>query len=150
MPRNRNGSGSQFGDRWFTGGSDVRLESMPSINSAIVRPPRFAVATPLPVYARELAMFACRSKENVGIKSFEMGVLMLHPGQSWGYPDHRHEDEEAYFILDGTGVQIIDEREFDIDKNMAIYLPPNSLHITKNTGNETLRVLYIRKPEKYR
>ena len=88
--------------------------------------------------------------ENVGIKSFEMGVLMLHPGQSWGYPDHRHEDEEAYFILDGTGVQIIDEREFNIEKNMAIYLPPNSLHITKNTGNETLRVLYIRKPEKYR
>jgi len=88
--------------------------------------------------------------ENVGIKSFEMGILMLHPGQSWGYPDHRHDDEEAYFVLDGNGLQVIDDKEFNIEKNMAIYIPPQSLHITTNTGNESLWVLYIRKPEIYR
>jgi mannose-6-phosphate isomerase-like protein (cupin superfamily) len=88
--------------------------------------------------------------ENIGIKSFEMGILMLHPGQSWDYPDHRHDDEEAYFILEGKETQVIGEKEFHIEKYMSIYLPPNSLHITKNTGNEPLWVLYIRKPEKYR
>jgi mannose-6-phosphate isomerase-like protein (cupin superfamily) len=88
--------------------------------------------------------------ENVGIKSFEMGVLMLHPGQTWGYPDHKHQDEEAYFVLTGKGLQVIDEEELSIEKNMAIYIPPGSLHITRNSGNEPLWVLYIRKPEKYR
>jgi mannose-6-phosphate isomerase-like protein (cupin superfamily) len=88
--------------------------------------------------------------ENVGIKAFEMGILMLHPGQGWGYPDHRHEDEEAYFVLEGKGLQIIDDEEFEIEKYMAIYMPSNSVHITKNTGNEPLWVLYVRTPEEYR
>ena len=39
--------------------------------------------------------------ENVGIKTCEMGVLMLHPGQEWGFPEHHHADEEAYFVLEG-------------------------------------------------
>ena len=88
--------------------------------------------------------------ENVGIETCEMGVLMLHPGQSWGYPDHHHEDEEAYFVLEGKGIQIIDDEEYEIEKYMAIYMPPNSVHITKNTGNEPLWVLYVRTPEQYR
>jgi hypothetical protein len=28
--------------------------------------------------------------ENVGSRDFEMGILMLQPGQEWGYPDHCH------------------------------------------------------------
>lgn len=88
--------------------------------------------------------------QNVGIKSFEVGILMLHPGQEWGYPDHCHEDEEAYFVLQGKGLQIIDDEEFEIEKYTAIYIPPNSIHITKNTGNEVMWVLYVRTPEEYR
>lgn len=88
--------------------------------------------------------------ETVGIKTCEMGVLMLNPGQSWGYPDHHHEDEEAYFVLQGKGIQTIDDEKYDIEKYMAIYLPPDSVHITENTGNEPLWVLYVRTPEKYR
>lgn len=88
--------------------------------------------------------------ENVGIKFAEMGILMLHPGQEWGYPDHSHEDEEAYFILQGKGLQIIGNKEFEIEKYMAVYIPSNLIHITKNTGNEPLWVLYVRTPEEYR
>jgi len=88
--------------------------------------------------------------ENVGIKKCEMGVLMLKPGQSWGYPDHHHADEEAYFILQGTGVQTIDDEKYDIGKHMAVYLPPDSVHITENTGDDPLWVLYVRTPEEYR
>ena len=88
--------------------------------------------------------------ENVGIKFCEMGVLTLNPGQEWGYPDHHHADEEAYFVLEGKGLQIIDDKEYKIEKYMAIYMPPNSVHITRNTGNEQLLVLYVRTPEQYR
>lgn len=88
--------------------------------------------------------------QNVGIKFTEVGILMLHPGQEWGYPDHHHQDEEAYFVLQGKGLQIIDSKKFDVEKYMAIYIPPNSIHITKNTGNEPLWVLYMRTPEEYR
>ena len=88
--------------------------------------------------------------ENVGIKTCEMGILMLHPGQEWGYPDHHHPDEEAYFVLEGKGLQIIDDKEYQIEKYMAIYMPPDSVHITINTGNEPLWVLYVRTPEECR
>ena len=88
--------------------------------------------------------------ENVGIESCEMGVLTLNPRQEWGYPDHHHTDEEAYFVLEGKGIQIIDDKEYEIGKYMAIYMPPNSIHITRNTGDEKLLVLYVRTPEQYR
>jgi len=88
--------------------------------------------------------------ENVGSKSFEMGVLFLNPGQEWGYPDHQHSDEEGYFVLSGDGMQILGDIEFKLEKHMALYIPPNTIHITRNTGNEPLMVLYVRTPREYR
>jgi mannose-6-phosphate isomerase-like protein (cupin superfamily) len=88
--------------------------------------------------------------ENVGVTSFEMGVLILNPGQEWGYPRHSHSNEEGYFVLQGKGFQVVGDSKFDIEQNTAVYIPPNKNHITRNNGDDPLWVLYVREPREYR
>jgi len=81
--------------------------------------------------------------ENVGSKKLKMGVLMLNPRESYGGPLHRHPYEEAYYVLCGKGRQRMEDEEFEVEKNTAIYIPADMVHSTKNTGDEPLWILFV-------
>lgn len=71
-----------------------------------------------------------------GSEQLAMGVVYMLPGEE--LPPHSHSNEEAYFILSGVGEMKVDGEEILLEKNLSIYMPANSVHMTKNTGNEPL------------
>lgn len=71
-----------------------------------------------------------------GSDQLGMGVVYMNPGDE--LPEHSHFNEEAYYIISGTGIARIDGEEIQLEKNMALYMPANAVHYTKNTGSEPL------------
>ncbi len=56
---------------------------------------------------------------------------------------HRHEATELYYVLSGEGVVSIDGVEHALRAGSSVFIPGNVLHGARNTGDETLRLLYV-------
>jgi len=79
---------------------------------------------------------------------FRSGFVNLDPGQDIG--EHSTESkEEALVILNGRGeISCKGEPAFTVEAGNLVYIPPHTAHNVKNTGNETLRYVYIVAPVK--
>lgn len=79
---------------------------------------------------------------------FRSGCVNLEPGQDIG--EHSTEGkEEALVILSGRGeISYKGEPAFIVEANSLVYIPPQTAHNVKNTGNEILKYVYIVAPVK--
>ncbi|MFP4457647.1 MAG: cupin domain-containing protein [Clostridia bacterium] len=50
---------------------------------------------------------------------------------------------QCFIIIAGRGVANIDNKEIDIEKGMAIHVPPNVIHTFKAKPNDTLEFIWI-------
>jgi mannose-6-phosphate isomerase-like protein (cupin superfamily) len=77
--------------------------------------------------------------------NFCMGYVTLEPdgGQ---VPWHNHEQEEIYFVLEGTGeICVADERQ-TIEGGEVVSIPSGAYHQLTNTGSTPLRMIYCYGP----
>ena len=75
------------------------------------------------------------------------GRIYLQPGESIG----RHStkgNEELLVFLEGSGAALIGEKEtvFDVGQGKVCYIPPNTIHNIKNTGDVSLIYIYCVAP----
>ena len=70
-----------------------------------------------------------------------LGVARLPPGEE--LHEHRHEQSEVYFVLDGAGVVTVNGEERDVADGAAVFIPGNALHSCRNTGDVELRFAYV-------
>jgi len=70
-----------------------------------------------------------------------MGVARLPPGGSLRI--HRHEQAEAYLVLEGTGVVTIGGTERTVREGVAVFIPGNAPHGVRATGTLDLRFAYV-------
>lgn len=70
-----------------------------------------------------------------------LGVARLPPGGS--LHTHRHEQHEAYLVLDGTGVVTVDGARRDVRPGMAVFIPGGAPHSVETTGDRPLQVAYV-------
>jgi quercetin dioxygenase-like cupin family protein len=73
--------------------------------------------------------------------SLTMGVARLPPGGSL-HP-HRHEQPEAYLVLEGSGVVTITGEARALREGVAVFIPANALHSVEATGGSGLRFAYV-------
>ncbi len=59
---------------------------------------------------------------------------------------HSHEQEQCYYIISGSGLIFIDDKSKEVKEGDAIFIPSNSEHGIKNTGNKTLTYLTANQP----
>lgn len=59
---------------------------------------------------------------------------------------HSHEPEQMYYILEGSGIITVDDEEQTVVKGDCIFIPSNSKHGFKNTGNTLLKYLSAASP----
>lgn len=71
---------------------------------------------------------------------FTAGVAELGPG-GW-LAQHRHEPAEMYYVTAGEGILTVDGEEHVIRAGTTAYVPGNSEHGVRNTGDGPLRVFY--------
>jgi len=74
-----------------------------------------------------------------------MGFVTLEPGGGQ-VPWHNHEQEEVYFVLDGTGEICIGEERQAIQAGQAVYIPSNAFHQLTNVGDQPLKMIYCYGP----
>ena len=76
---------------------------------------------------------------------FAMGFVTLAPdgGQ---VPWHNQEQEEIYFILEGTGEMCLGEERATVRDGQAVFIPPGVFHQLTNTGDRPMRMVYCYGP----
>jgi mannose-6-phosphate isomerase-like protein (cupin superfamily) len=73
-----------------------------------------------------------------------VGVAEIEPtGSSSAAPPHRHDAGEVYVVLEGEGVLWIDGMRSTVSPGSAAYIPGGAWHVVHNSGDVTLRVLYV-------
>ena len=80
--------------------------------------------------------------ENSPSKNITMGYTVIYPtGKTTG---HAHDDmEEVYYILNGKGKMVIGDDEFPVQAGDAFYVPFGEFHVTYNTGNQPLAMVWV-------
>lgn len=95
------------------------------------------------------ARFECRAdrfSSRIGAKALGYNVTAVAPGMS-AYPFHSHrQNEEMFFVLQGSGEVRIGAQVHAIRSGDFIACPaggPETAHQIRNTGNEELRYLAV-------
>jgi len=77
--------------------------------------------------------------------TFCMGYVILE-ADGGQVPWHNHEQEEVYFVLEGTGEMCLGEEIQTVSSGQAVYIPSNVFHQMTNTGSEPMKMLYCYGP----
>jgi mannose-6-phosphate isomerase-like protein (cupin superfamily) len=76
---------------------------------------------------------------------FAMGHVTLDPdgGQ---VPWHNQEQEEVYFIIEGTAEMCLDTERRTLQTGQAVFIPSRQFHQITNVGSTPLRMMYCYAP----
>jgi mannose-6-phosphate isomerase-like protein (cupin superfamily) len=77
--------------------------------------------------------------------NFSMGYVTLDP-QGGQVPWHNQEQEEVYFIVDGTGEMCLGEERQTMEAGEAVSIPVGVFHQLTNIGDTPLHFIYCYGP----
>ena len=95
--------------------------------------------------ARRLTQNVVGGLSPIQAQNFSLGYVTLDPdgGQ---VPWHNQEQEEIYFVLEGTGEMCLGEERAAISEGQAVYIPSGVFHQLTNTGSTPLKMVYCYGP----
>ena len=76
---------------------------------------------------------------------FSLGHVTLEPNGGQ-VPWHQQDQEEIYFIVEGSGEMCLGDERTLVRAGQAIYIPPQVFHQLTNTGPATMRMIYCYGP----
>ena len=76
---------------------------------------------------------------------FSMGYVTLEPNGGQ-VPWHNQEQEEVYFVLEGTGEMCLGEERQTVTGGQAVYITPGVFHQITNIGDTPLKMIYCYGP----
>ena len=77
--------------------------------------------------------------------NFSMGFVTLEP-KGGQVPWHNQEQEEIYFIVEGTGEMCLGEEKRAVKTGQAVFIPSRVFHQLTNTGDAPMRMIYCYGP----
>jgi mannose-6-phosphate isomerase-like protein (cupin superfamily) len=77
--------------------------------------------------------------------TFSMGNVTLEPNGGQ-VPWHNQEQEEVYFILEGTAEMCLGEERRTLESGQLVYIPSGVFHQLTNIGDTPCRMLYCYGP----
>ena len=78
-------------------------------------------------------------------QNFSMGFVTLEPNGGQ-VPWHNQEQEEIYFVVNGTGEMCLGEERREIRTGQAAYIPSGVFHQLTNIGDTPLHMVYCYGP----
>jgi mannose-6-phosphate isomerase-like protein (cupin superfamily) len=81
----------------------------------------------------------------IQFNAFCMGHVTLDP-KGGQVPWHNQDQEEVYFVVEGTGEICLGEERQEIKAGQAVCIPPGLFHQLTNTGDKPLVMLYVYGP----
>ncbi len=79
------------------------------------------------------------------VHDIAVGMTILPPGQSSSYHDHQDEIE-VWYVVSGRGEAVVGGERFPIEPDTLIYTPLHTKHQFINSGEETMKVLWMYAP----
>jgi mannose-6-phosphate isomerase-like protein (cupin superfamily) len=76
---------------------------------------------------------------------FSIGHVTLEP-RGGQVPWHNQEQEEIYFIVEGSGEMCLGGEKQAVRAGQAVYIPPRVFHQLTNTSEAPMRMLYCYGP----
>lgn len=58
----------------------------------------------------------------------------------------RHDAEEMYYVIRGTGKFVLDDREVEVESGTSVYIAPGVGHRAINTSDEDMELLWVNAP----
>lgn len=77
--------------------------------------------------------------------NFSMGYVVLEPNGGQ-VPWHNQEQEEVYFVVEGTGEMCLGEERQTLKSGQAVFIPPTVFHQLTNIGETPLIMIYCYGP----
>jgi mannose-6-phosphate isomerase-like protein (cupin superfamily) len=77
--------------------------------------------------------------------NFSMGFVTLEPNGGQ-VPWHNQEQEEIYFVMEGTGEMCLGEERKPLATGQAVYIPSGVFHQLTNVGDTPLKMIYCYGP----
>ncbi len=78
-------------------------------------------------------------------KNFSMGYVVLEPNGGQ-VPWHNQEQEEIYFVVEGTGEMCLGGERQTVTTGQAAFIPPGVFHQLTNIGDTPLKMIYCYGP----
>lgn len=119
---------------------DVKKLILPEeVPSVVINDPKFREMG-IPAYDQGLVQELV-SRDANGSTDFNIGLYWLQPGEV--HPLHYHATaSEFYFVLDGSALFTIDDKEYQLSSNAMIYMPANTNHKIVVNRPQVVKVLY--------
>jgi mannose-6-phosphate isomerase-like protein (cupin superfamily) len=76
---------------------------------------------------------------NSGSKEISIQVTEVDPNEMQFL--HSHEQQQCYYIINGTGLMTIDDETAKVEAGDAVFIPSGSTHGIKNIGKNKLTYL---------
>jgi mannose-6-phosphate isomerase-like protein (cupin superfamily) len=77
--------------------------------------------------------------------NFAMGHVTLEP-RGGQVPWHNQEQEEIYFVIEGTAEMCLGDERRVLTSGMAAFIPPGVFHQITNLGGTPMRMIYVYGP----
>jgi len=78
-------------------------------------------------------------------KNFSIGNVTLEPNGGQ-VPWHNQEQEEIYFLVEGTAEMCLGEERRILNAGQAVFIPPGVFHQLTNVGDTPARMIYCYGP----
>ena len=79
--------------------------------------------------------------KSVGAENFAMRRFVIKPGGHT--PLHSHPWEHENYVLEGKGVVRIGDKEYELKKDMFVFIPPDVVHQFRNSGDKDFVLLCL-------
>src|SRR4051812_37199149 len=91
--------------------------------------------------ARRLTQNLVGGASPIQAANFSLGHVTLDP-RGGQVPWHNQDQEEIYFIVEGTGEMCLGEERQTVTGGQAVYIPSGVFHQLTNIGDTPLRMIY--------
>ncbi len=78
-------------------------------------------------------------------EAFAMGFVTLEP-RGGQVPWHNQEQDEVYFLVEGTAEMCLGEERQTLRTGEAVYIPSGVFHQLTNVGEEPAKMIYVYGP----
>ncbi len=92
-----------------------------------------------PVHGR-VSWFTLFSRDITPTDSLSAGITEIEPGS--GLNAHRHTQPEIYFLVEGSGIVMVDGSETAVSAGASVFIPGDALHGIRNASHALLRFFY--------
>lgn len=95
--------------------------------------------------ARRLTQNLVGGLSPIQATNFSLGHVTLEPNGGQ-VPWHNQEQEEIYFVVEGSGEMCLGSERIDVKTGQAVYIPSGVFHQLTNTGDTPMRMIYCYGP----